>query len=152
MEEFLHRVLIIAMNGFDKADNGTMQKVALEAFLRGCRNKETAALTLNQCPNSIQEACRSVKTIMANKKTIFGSKVAFQEHPFTAQEEERFSNLEQKVHNINRNIRRFSPSPIRRDSPYPSPQRYPNDNNQSYRSPTRDNDGNQLRVGPYQGL
>ena len=36
LEEFLHRVLTIAMNGFDKADNATMQKVALEAFLRGC--------------------------------------------------------------------------------------------------------------------
>ena len=78
---------------------------------------------------------------MANKKAIFGSKVSFQERHFTAQEEDRFSYLEQKVHNIDRNLRRFSPSPIRRDSPYPSPQRYPNDNNWSYRSPTRNNDG-----------
>ena len=145
LEEFLHRVLTIAMNGFDKADNATMQKVALEAFLRGCRYKEAAALALNQCPSSIQEACRSVKTIMANKKAIFGSKVSFQERHFTAQEEERFSNLEQKVHIIDRNLRRVSPSPIRRDSPYPSPQRYPNDSNWSYRSPTRDNDGNRGR-------
>ena len=82
---------------------------------------------------------------MANKKAIFGSKVSFQERHFTAQEEERFSNLEQKVHIIDMNLRRFSPTPIRRDSPYPSPQRYPNDNNWSYRSPTRDNDGNRGR-------
>ena len=77
----------------------------------------------------------------------FGSKVSFKERHFTAQEEERFSNLEQKVHNIDRNLRRFSPSPIRRDCPYPSPQRYPNDN-RSYRSPSRDNDGNQYRGRP----
>ena len=70
LEEFLHRVFTIAMNGFDKADNATMQKVALEAFLRGCRYKEAAALALNQCLNSIQEACRLVKTILANKKAI----------------------------------------------------------------------------------
>lgn len=146
LEDFLHRVLTIAMNGFESADNNTMQKLATEAFLRGCKYKEAAALALNQCPSSIQEACRAVKTIMANKKAIFGSKVSFQERYFTAQEEERVSSTEKRLFNVEKTLGISSPSPVRRDSPYPSPQRYPN-NNWSPRSPTRDNE-NQYRGRP----
>ena len=96
LEEFLQRVLTTAMDCFHVADNTTVQKLATEVFLRGCRHKEAASLTLNQNPMSIQEACRSVKTILANKKAIFGNKVTFQERYFTAQEE-RVSNITRKV-------------------------------------------------------
>ena len=100
LEELLQRVLTTAMDGFHVADNTTVQKLATEAFLRGCRHKEAASLTLNQNPMSIQEACRSVKTILANKKAIFGNKVTFKERYFTAQEEERVSNSDRKVYNL----------------------------------------------------
>ena len=97
LEEFLQRVLTTAMDCFHEADKTTVQKLATEVFLRGCRHKEAASLALNQNPMSIQEACRSVKTILANKKAIFGNKVTFQERYFTAQEEERVSNITRKV-------------------------------------------------------
>ena len=75
----------------------TIQKLATEAFLRGCRHKEAAALALNQCPSTIQDACKAVRTLIANKKAIFGSKVSFQERHFTSQEEERVSNIEKEA-------------------------------------------------------
>ena len=50
LEDFLHRVLTIAMNGFVTADNNTMQKLATEAFLRGCKYKEITALALQPMP------------------------------------------------------------------------------------------------------
>ena len=166
LEEFLQRVLTTAMDGFHVADNTTVQKLATEAFLRGCRHKEAASLTLNQNPMSIQEACRSVKTILANKKAIFGNKVTFQERYFTAQEEERVSNIERKVYNLDRDFRgaSISPSrdshytsPHRRDSPYPSPPGH--SYNDSRPSNVRDDqEGMQLRgrprmrdYRPYQG-
>ena len=67
LEEFLQRVLTTAMDGFHVADNTTVQKLATEALLRGCRHKEAASLTLNQNPMSIQEACRSVKSWQTRK-------------------------------------------------------------------------------------
>ena len=121
------------MDGFSSADNSIIQNSATEAFLRGCRHKEAAALALNQCPNTIQDACKAVRTLIANKKAIFGSKVSFKERHFTSQEEERVSNIEKRLYTLDRDLRRSSMSPYRRDTPYPSPQRYPN----PYPSPQR---------------
>ena len=155
IEECLQRVLTTAMDGFHVANNTTVQKLATEVFLRGCRHKEAASLTLNQNPMSIQEACRSVKTILANKKAIFGNNVTFQERYFTAQEEERVSNIDRKVYNLDRDFRGASisssmdshTSAHRRDSPYPSQHRH--SYNDSRPSNVRDDqEGMQLRGRP----
>ena len=45
LEEFLQIALTTAMDGFHVADNTTVQKLATEVFLRGCRHKE-ASLTI----------------------------------------------------------------------------------------------------------
>ena len=49
-------------------NNSIIQNLVTEAFLIGCRHKEAAALALNQCPNTIQDACKAVRTLIANKK------------------------------------------------------------------------------------
>ena len=124
LEAYLQRVLTAAMHGLKTSDNGTVQLLATEAFLRGCRHKEAAALVFNEAPQNIQEACQKIKTVLANRKAIFGTKVSFQEKAFTLQEENRVSGIEKKVDSLTEMITRYSQSPYRdnRDrSRYSSP-------------------------------
>ena len=66
LEDFLQRVLTITMDGFDKAEVGTLQQLATESFLRGCKHKDAAMTVMNESVASIQQACKRVKTIIAN--------------------------------------------------------------------------------------
>ena len=70
------------------ADNNTVQKLATEAFLRKCQRKEAKSLTLNQNPMLIQVACRSVKTILANKKAIFVIRLHFRRGTYSSRRRE----------------------------------------------------------------
>ena len=124
VEAYLQRALTAAMHGLKASDNGTVQLLATEAFLRGCKHKEAAALLCNEAPQNIQEACQKVKTVFVNRKAIFGTKVSFQEKAFTFQEENRVSEIERKVDSLTDMVTRSSQSPYRdnRDRPwYSSP-------------------------------
>ena len=55
---------------------------------------------MNESPKSIHEACKRIKTILANKKAITGGKVSFQEKVFSVEEETRVSNIEKKVDDL----------------------------------------------------
>ena len=94
LEVYLERVLTIAMGGFKASDNNTVQQLATEAFLRGCKYKEAAALVFSETPQTVQEACKKVKTVLANRNAIFGTKVTFLRKAFTLQEEKRVSDIE----------------------------------------------------------
>lgn len=124
LEAYLQRVLTAAMHGLKTSDHNTVQLLATETFLRGCKHKEAAALISNEAPQTIQETCKKIKTVIANRKAIFGSKVSFQEKAFTVQEENRVSEVERKLDTLADFVRRSSPSPYRdsRDRPrYSSP-------------------------------
>ena len=75
LEDFLQRVLTVTIDGYDDAQIATLQQLATEAFLQGCKYKDAATLVMNESPKSIQEICRRVKTIIANKKAVRGTKV-----------------------------------------------------------------------------
>ena len=53
----------MATDGYGMAKSDTLQHVATEAFLRGCRHKEAATIVLNEGPSSIQSAYQRVKTL-----------------------------------------------------------------------------------------
>ena len=108
LEDFLQRVLTITMDGFDKAEVGTLQQLATESFLRGCKHKDAAMTVMNESVASIQQACKRVKTIIANKKAINGGKVTFQEKVFTVDEETRVSNLEKKYNELVKTLQQAS--------------------------------------------
>ena len=61
----------MATDGYGLADETTLQYVATEAFLGGCRYKEAATLVLNQSPTNIQDACEQVKKFVSKKKGLF---------------------------------------------------------------------------------
>ena len=111
----------ITLDGHKNERSSLIQQVATEAFLRGCKHKDAATTVMNESPATIHEACKWVKTILANKEAIGGGKVSFQERLFTVAEETRVSGLEKKVDDLAKTIQR-SPSFYR--SPSGSPTRY----------------------------
>ena len=54
------------------AESHTLQQVAAEAFLRGCRHKELATIVLNEGPANIQSACQRLNTLVANMQAVCG--------------------------------------------------------------------------------
>ena len=66
LEAYLQRVLTIAMDGFKASDN-TVQQLATEAFLRGCKHKRAAARVFIEAPQTIKEAYKKVKTVLASR-------------------------------------------------------------------------------------
>ena len=145
IEAFLQRVMTVATEGYGMADSHTLQHVAAEAFLRGCRHKEAATIVLNEGPSNIQSACQRLKTLVANKRAVCGGSkgVSFQERAFSLEEENRFSRLEKSVESIKDLLKgspQASPKQFRPSSPNQGysnqpPPRYNQDNRG--RSPTR---------------
>lgn len=121
LEAYLQKILTITMDGYKNASAGLIQQMATESFLRGCKHKDAATIVMNESPSTIHEACKRVKTIIANKKAIGGGKVSFQERVFTLEEENRVTGIEKKVDDLTKIIQR-SPSLYR--SPSRSPPRY----------------------------
>ena len=145
LEVYMQRILSIATDGFGDFDNAVMQQIAIEAFLRGCQNKEAASFILVSTPSTIQDACRKMKMFIANKKAVDGNKCSFQESLFTAQEEKRVSDLERKVSHMTYMIRSRSPQ-----RPYTSSYRYPRDGQSydRYRQNRRENNTRSDRYSP----
>ena len=134
LEGFMQQVLNVATDGYRDFETTVLQQMAVEAFLRGCRNKKSASLVLISTPKTIQEACQRLKTIVANKKALEGPKVSFQERLFSAQEEKRVSDLERKVSEMTYMVRTKSPHHGYRSG---GDRNYYSDQRSSYRSPQR---------------
>ena len=147
LEDFLERVLTVTIDGYGDAQIATFQQLAMEAFLCGCKFKDAATLVMNEAPKSIQEACRRVKTVIANKKAVGATKVSFQERAFTFQEETQVASIEKKVDDLVETFHRAISSyrsPSRSPSQYPAgPQGYNNWPRQ--RSPAGYRDGSPYR-------
>ena len=48
LEDFLQRVLTITMDGSENADANTLQQIATESLLRGCKHKQAAMKVMNE--------------------------------------------------------------------------------------------------------
>ena len=88
------------MDGFNKAEVGTLQQSATESFLCSCKHKDADMTVMNESVASIQQACKRVRTIIPNKKVISSGKVNFKEKMFTVDEETSVSNLEKKYNEL----------------------------------------------------
>ena len=97
LEVFLQWVLSVCLDGFPKTDAITLQHVATEAFLRGTKHRDEAIV---ESPTNIQQACKRLKTVIANKQAISGQKVSFKERIFTAQEDDRVSRIKQRLDSL----------------------------------------------------
>ena len=121
LESYLQRIMTITLDGYKSERTALIQQVSTEAFLRGCKHKEAATMVMNESPSTIHEACKRIKTILANKKAIGGGKVSFQERVFSVEEENRVAGIERKCDDMMKIIKGL---PAFYRSPSRSPSRY----------------------------
>ena len=74
VEQFSQRMHFLALDGYPAAERKTVQQMATEAFLRGCREKEAARAAMEKNPKDIYKALKFVKASVANQRAIFGSR------------------------------------------------------------------------------
>lgn len=55
LEEFSERVQFLTMDGCHHSTSDIMDQIGIEAFLRGCREKEAAHYIIEKNPKSINE-------------------------------------------------------------------------------------------------
>jgi hypothetical protein len=68
LEDFAHKVYVLGLGGYEQCEDGALEDIATEAFLRGCKEKEAAIKAV-----TLSKAIQFVKTSLANQKAIFGS-------------------------------------------------------------------------------
>ncbi|CAC5376678.1 unnamed protein product [Mytilus coruscus] len=62
------------MDGYGRCDNSVIDQIGTEAFLRGCKDKDSARHVIERNPETINKALKQLKTSIANQKAIYGSK------------------------------------------------------------------------------
>ncbi len=72
LEDYSQRVHFWAIDGHPDAGETTIQQMAVEAFLIGCRDKRAAAVVMEREPKTIYEAQVMVKANINNHKALFG--------------------------------------------------------------------------------
>lgn len=74
LEGFSQRVHFLTLDGHPEANDPTVQQIAIEAFLLGCKDKRAAETVMEREPSTIYEAQTMVKTSSNNHKALFGSR------------------------------------------------------------------------------
>jgi hypothetical protein len=74
LEQFSQRVHFLVIDGYPTAERKTIQQISVEAFLRGCREKDAARAAMEKEPRTIHQALKYVKSSAANQRAIFGSR------------------------------------------------------------------------------
>ena len=62
------------MDGHPGAKEDTINQMAVESFLRGCKDKEAARCAMDKNPKTVYKALKYVKAAINNQKALFGSK------------------------------------------------------------------------------
>ena len=68
LDDFADRVLIKAAEGFPEVSDQVLQGLAVENFLRGCRDKAAAFTAAEQNPDTLNEAMQDLRSASANLK------------------------------------------------------------------------------------
>ena len=155
MEEFSQRVYSLTLDAYEECEGDIIEEMAVEAFLRGCREKSAARHAMDMEPRTIHKALKFVKTALANDRALFGGRTnAYYHRQVTFQDEsnktactgsagnlqDQIDILTKAIETLNTNLRmpnRYSGPESRQDrfrSPSPSLRG---------RSPRRFSDGQQ---------
>ena len=151
--EFAERVHFLVMDGYDRCENTVIDQIGTEAFLRGCRDKESARCVIEKNPSSISKAVKLMKSTLANQKAIYGTRspnfahrqVSFQDTRKDTDANQQHMPLEKEVRNLTQVVTKLADLMIsdwsRNVSPEQAINRYPYDRSPSpnfgrQRSPT----------------
>lgn len=72
VEEFADKVLEMTTDGYPDTPEDCRQTVAIDAFLRGCYNKQAALIAMDKNPLTLDMATQYMKTAVTNQKLILG--------------------------------------------------------------------------------
>lgn len=77
----------LAMEALPEANDSTVNQTGVEAFLRGCKDKEAAHLAMEKNPKMIYKALKYVKAVVNNRKALFGSRANYHTRRVSFQDE-----------------------------------------------------------------
>jgi hypothetical protein len=77
LAEYSGRVHLKVIRGHPQANQDTVEQMAVESFLKGCKNKEAAASAMDKNPKSVYAAVKKVKAAINNRKALYGTKASF---------------------------------------------------------------------------
>ena len=72
LEEFGQRVYFTALDGYHGERDSTVDKIGVEHFLRGIRDKYAAERAFDKAPKTIPKAMKYVKKAIATHRAIYG--------------------------------------------------------------------------------
>ncbi|CAG2231769.1 unnamed protein product [Mytilus edulis] len=74
LEEFADKVQELATDGYPESPDYFIQIVAVDAFLKGCAEKQAALVAMDKNPSSLNEATQYMKSAITNQRLIMGSR------------------------------------------------------------------------------
>ena len=72
LEEFSQRVHFRVMDGFPGAKERTIEQLAVEHFLKGCKDRKAASIAMDKNPTKIHRAVKYTKDAINNRNVIYG--------------------------------------------------------------------------------
>ena len=74
IEEFADKVQEMTTDGYPDTPDNCRQTVAIDAFLRGCQNKQAALTAMDKNPLTLDDAIQHMKSAITNQRLILGAK------------------------------------------------------------------------------
>lgn len=89
LEEFAERTQSLSVEGYPGAPSKVTDAVAVDAFLRGCREKQAALITMEKEPKSVHKALKNLKSTIHNQRALLSKSVTFSARALTVEEDDR---------------------------------------------------------------
>lgn len=77
LEEFAERAQSLSIEGYPGATSKVTDAVAVDTFLRGCREKQAALITMEKEPKTVHKALKNLKSTIHNQRALLGKSVTF---------------------------------------------------------------------------
>ena len=70
MEDFADRTLRLTCDGYPNTPEDMIQSLAIDSFIRACREKNAAFMTMEKDPETVYEALKLLKSTIHNQKAL----------------------------------------------------------------------------------
>ena len=77
LAEYAQDIQTLVKVAYPKANKRTKRELAVEAFLKGCKDKEAASRAMEKNPKSVPKAVSKVKEAVNNRRALYGSKSTY---------------------------------------------------------------------------
>ena len=77
LEQFADESMKVAMDAHPEGTDRTKEDAAIDAFLKGAKDKQAAEAAMDKNPRSLRKAVQYMKTAAANKAAIYGQQKSF---------------------------------------------------------------------------